>query len=149
MHRDLKIENILLTSLHEPHIKLADFGFATRISPDQLLTTRIGSIEYMAPEIILSQPYDGSKSDIWALGVILFAMLFGELPFNFEPGQSPKNLYHKICRCEFQFPDSPADEYENNIYLSEHARDLISGMLTSASKRLTIDEIFEHPFTIL
>jgi serine/threonine protein kinase len=130
-HRDLKIENVLLTSTEDPHIKLTDFGFATRLVPIhpqspttsttpptesstastfpevQPLAARCGSEEYAAPEVVLAQPYDARKTDIWALGVILFAMIYGELPFVVEPGQRSRVMYHKIARLEYKFPDVP------------------------------------------
>lgn len=66
VHRDLKPENILLDGDH--NIKLADFGFSKEFSENQL-TTFCGTVSYMAPEILRSQPYDGPKVDIWSLGV--------------------------------------------------------------------------------
>ncbi|XP_060582113.1 serine/threonine-protein kinase MARK1-like isoform X2 [Ruditapes philippinarum] len=82
VHRDLKCENVLLDK--ELNLKITDFGFSTRFVPGQssLLKTSCGSYAYTAPEVIKQKPYDGTKSDIWSLGIILFAMLNGRLPFN-------------------------------------------------------------------
>ncbi|KAJ3415772.1 hypothetical protein HDV05_004236 [Chytridiales sp. JEL 0842] len=158
-HRDLKIENVLLTSTETPHIKLADFGFAVRLLPPtpptegtddgvSLLTARCGSEEYAAPEIVLAQPYDGRKTDIWALGVILFAMMTGELPFIVEPGQKPRVMYHKIARLEYHFPETSA-EAEKGKELSEEekmGRDLVKAVFQGPKGRITIKEMLEHPF---
>ncbi|KAJ3220022.1 hypothetical protein HDU67_007755 [Dinochytrium kinnereticum] len=140
-HRDLKIENVLLTSISDTRlpipidtppplrIKLTDFGLAV-VLPEGVETNpslalqeqRCGSEEYAAPEVILAQPYDPRRTDVWSLGVILFAMITGELPFSVEPGQRPKAMYHRIARVQYAFPnaslirmgiaDSPAADLE-------------------------------------
>ncbi|KAK3710167.1 hypothetical protein QZH41_010564, partial [Actinostola sp. cb2023] len=82
VHRDLKCENILIDDNNV--IKISDFGFATR-SPSnrsKLLETFCGSYAYAAPEILQAQKYDGKFADVWSLGVILYAMLCGKLPYN-------------------------------------------------------------------
>ncbi|XP_028513638.1 testis-specific serine/threonine-protein kinase 5, partial [Exaiptasia diaphana] len=82
VHRDLKCENILIDDNNV--IKISDFGFATR-SPSnktKYLETFCGSYAYAAPEILQAQKYDGKAADVWSLGVILYAMLCGKLPFN-------------------------------------------------------------------
>ena len=63
------------------NVKLADFGLSTFQSKDHLLRTACGSPNYVAPEVLLRHPYDGSKADMWSCGIVLFALLFGELPF--------------------------------------------------------------------
>src|SRR6187402_891099 len=79
-HRDLKPENILLTKNLD--IKIADFGMAAlHQSPDHKLKTSCGSPHYAAPELIKGSTYRGNGVDIWSMGVILYAMLSGELPF--------------------------------------------------------------------
>ncbi|KAJ3333434.1 protein kinase, AMP-activated, alpha 2 catalytic subunit [Blyttiomyces sp. JEL0837] len=169
-HRDLKIENILLTGSDPRHVKLTDFGFAARLlpagspldSPVPLQTMRCGSEEYAAPEVIMSQPYDGRKTDVWAMGVILFAMLTGELPFSLEPGQRPRTMYHKIARAEYRFPEPPTvpnvssdDGVSSTRTLmmsleareESLARDLVKQILVATPKnRPWIKEVLKHPF---
>ena len=81
VHRDLKCENILLDE--QMNVKVCDFGFAALVqSPTVNLTTHCGSYAYAAPEILTNKPYVGAQSDVWSLGVILYAMTVGRLPFN-------------------------------------------------------------------
>lgn len=94
-HRDIKLENIILTTdlcalqpltpsrlPPGPLLKLSDFGLSRFIDPSSpLLETRCGSEEYAAPELIMGKKYDGRKTDVWALGVVLYALLSGILPF--------------------------------------------------------------------
>jgi len=80
VHRDLKLENVLLDS--QQNIRIIDFGLAVSIrSHQQILTSYCGTPEYQAPEIHKKQPYKGPPTDIWSLGVMLHALVMGELPF--------------------------------------------------------------------
>jgi BR serine/threonine kinase len=129
-HRDLKPENILLDSCER--IKLADFGFA-RWSRSSVSTTSCGSPHYAAPEVIRGLLYDGRRADIWSLGVILFALICGYLPFD-DP--SIRVTLRKVKKGEFTFPPGvPAD-----------IADLIRKIVTvDPDRRLTIPEIKAHP----
>lgn len=77
VHRDLKCENLLLDS--HMRLKISDFGFARKCNGN--LKTFCGSFAYAAPEVILGNPYNGPLADIWSMGVILYAMVTGRLPF--------------------------------------------------------------------
>jgi len=99
IYRDLKPENILLDE--EGHVKLTDFGLSKIISDvDASTSTFCGTTEYLAPEVIRHQPY-GTAVDWWALGILVFEMLFGQTPFADE--NRPK-LFQNICKQEPQFP---------------------------------------------
>ncbi|CDQ63045.1 unnamed protein product [Oncorhynchus mykiss] len=87
VHRDLKAENLLLD--HNLNIKIADFGFSNLFSRGQLLKTWCGSPPYAAPELFEGKEYDGPKVDIWSLGVVLYVLVCGALPFD---GSTLQNL---------------------------------------------------------
>lgn len=83
VHRDVKLENLLVTGKSESGdilIKLTDFGFVTSLKPGEKATLTVGSPKYMSPEIMTRKPYD-YKCDVWALGVLTFILLSGDIPF--------------------------------------------------------------------
>jgi serine/threonine protein kinase len=81
VHRDIKLENIRYNE-QTGTVKLLDFGFATFYNSTKFLATNCGSPCYAAPEIFDNQPYIGTAADIWSLGVCLFGMVTGALPFD-------------------------------------------------------------------
>ena len=83
IHRDLKLENILIKSLSEKSIvvKVSDFGLSALTSPSQDSKEKLGTLHYVAPEILESKVYDNSV-DVWSLGVIMYALLSGSFPFD-------------------------------------------------------------------
>lgn len=131
-HRDLKPENILLD--HNYNIKLADFGLCHSSAAQALLRTPCGSPFYAPPEVISCQEYDGFKGDVWSLGVVLFAMSTGTLPWN---QLQPPGLYKQISNGEYLVPPE----------LTPQLRHLITSMMTvSPSLRISVDQIFEFPW---
>ena len=133
-HRDIKPENLLLTE--NKIIKIIDFGLSNEYS--DFLTTQCGSPCYAAPEMIRGMKYNGLMIDLWACGIILFAMLCGYLPFD---DRDNNILFRKILQCKLEFPN------ENETLLSDEAKDLIKRILTpNPLKRIKIDEILCHPF---
>lgn len=80
IHRDLKLENILLDK--KRNAKLSDFGFTRECETRSLLETVCGTTVYMAPELIEKKMYDGFKIDVWSLGIILYTLLYGGMPFD-------------------------------------------------------------------
>ena len=134
VHRDLKPENLLLTKDHI--LKIIDFGLSNYFKQNQhdLLETPCGSPCYASPEMLSGENYDGFKIDIWATGIILFAMLCGFLPFDHKDNDK---LFMKILECKIQYPKG----------LSSEAKDLIRKILVpDPMKRITIGEIKKHPF---
>ncbi|EKD14605.1 uncharacterized protein L3040_000129 [Drepanopeziza brunnea f. sp. 'multigermtubi'] len=132
-HRDLKPENILLNSQME--IKLADFGMAAlHQAPGHKLETSCGSPHYAAPELIMGKAYRGDLVDIWAIGVVLYAMLAGYLPFD-NPG-SITQLMTQIKSGRYEMPED----------ISEDAKSLIHRMLqVNPKNRIQMSQIWKHP----
>jgi MAP/microtubule affinity-regulating kinase len=92
----VKLENILLDET-KTVVKMIDFGFSTCIPHERKVKIFCGTPSYMAPEIVSKTEYSGPPADIWALGVLLFALLCGRFPFK---GQNDKELYSHICTKE-------------------------------------------------
>jgi serine/threonine protein kinase len=113
-HRDLKPENLLLDK--HRNVKIADFGMASIQVPSKMLETSCGSPHYASPEVILGIKYDGTCADVWSCGVILYALITGNLPFDDE---NIRKLLTKVKSGVFSIPN----------YVSEKARDLISNMI--------------------
>ena len=135
-HRDLKPENLLLDG--HKNIRVADFGMAAwqKSSSTGMLKTACGSPHYAAPEVIAGTPYNGSASDIWSCGVILFALLAGKLPFDDD---DLATLLEKVKIAKFEIP----------AHIDRQAKHLISRMLEKdVQKRITMPEILAHPFFV-
>ncbi|KAI0352375.1 Pkinase-domain-containing protein [Trametes cingulata] len=131
-HRDLKPENLLLAA--DRTIKVADFGMAIWQSAGNMLQTACGSPHYAAPEVIAGHAYDGTASDVWSCGVILYALLAGRLPFDDE---DLPTLLEKVKIGKFTMPSD----------VPPRAQDLIRRMLTKdVRRRITVPEILRHPF---
>ena len=131
VHRDLKCENLLLDS--QLRLKLSDFGFARTFERGKMLETYCGSYAYAAPEVILGEPYDGEAADIWSIGVILYAMVVGKLPFK---DSDVKTLLGDVAT-KLVFPNRVTQECNN----------LIRKILTFASKdRISLETIAKHPW---
>ncbi|KAJ1306225.1 hypothetical protein OPQ81_010932 [Rhizoctonia solani] len=131
-HRDLKPENILLDK--NMNIKIADFGMAALEVANGMLETSCGSPHYASPEIVAGKAYHGASSDIWSCGVVLYALLTSRLPFD-DP--DIRVLLHKVKIGKFRMHDG----------ISPVAKDLIKRMLVvDPEKRITIQQIFRHPF---
>ncbi|KAL3815162.1 hypothetical protein ACJIZ3_016430 [Penstemon smallii] len=132
-HRDLKPENLLLDAFGI--LKVSDFGlsaFSKQVREDGLLHTACGTPNYVAPEVLTSKGYDGTASDVWSCGVILFVLMAGYLPFD-EPNITA--LYRRIHRADFSIPS----------WFSSSARNLIKRILDpNPLTRMTIPEILEN-----
>ncbi|QLQ81455.1 hypothetical protein HG537_0F02160 [Torulaspora globosa] len=139
VHRDLKLENLLLDK-HE-NLVITDFGFVNEFfAHNELMKTSCGSPCYAAPELVVSsKPYEARKADIWSCGVILYAMLAGYLPWDDDPknpdGNDIAKLYHYITRTPLKFPE----------YVTPLPRDLLRRILCpDPKKRITMRNIEKH-----
>ncbi|KAI9106189.1 kinase-like domain-containing protein [Phlyctochytrium arcticum] len=130
VHRDLKLENILLTD--ELTVKLIDFGFTRQVNTGNLLDTYCGSVAYAAPEMISGKQYSGPHADVWSLGVIVFTLLCGYLPFDDD---NESTVRRKILNLDYDLPD----------FLSETTKDLIQRMLKIRGlDRIPIKDMLKH-----
>lgn len=131
VHRDLKAENLLL-SADLKCVKLADFGFSNYYSHTDLLSTWCGSPPYAAPELFEGKHYSGPKADIWSLGVVLYVLVCGALPFD---GHTLQSLRSRVLAGKFRIP----------YFMSCDCEHLIRHMLiTDPDKRFTIAQIKSH-----
>ncbi|MCJ1386943.1 hypothetical protein MMC17_010072 [Xylographa soralifera] len=163
VHRDIKLENVLVNlpisaipsicdwqTYPTPIVTLTDLGLGRLIPqpPESpLLTTRCGSEDYAAPELLMGQEYDGRATDSWALGVLLYAMMEGRLPFDPIPGgrrQSPTS--HRIARCEWswiKWADADGEWDAQKGTELEGARECVEGLLKRARTRWSLDVVDE------
>lgn len=132
LHRDIKLDNVLLTSSFL--IKIADFGVSKIVKPGQVLYEQCGTPAYIAPEVIKGDGYSGFQADIWNLGILLYAMVTGTVPFK---SNSIDELHSLILKGDWNFP-------EGNT-LSSELKDLLRKILVlDPVKRLDEDGILEH-----
>jgi len=144
-HRDLKLENILIVDKEPPdgslQVKIADFGLSDFYRPGAHVRTNCGSLSYLAPEVFRGTSNAGPPLDVWAMGVILFALVCGRLPFEGSDlrnnGCPPKEsvIRKRVTQCQYKIDET----------LTPEARDLIRRMLKlDPSERATVPEIFGH-----
>lgn len=136
MHRDLKLENLLFCSPDSDELKAIDFGIAGIQCPTNCDNMNIGSLHYMAPEVLAGKVTRVSTSvDIWAMGIILYKMLFGSVPFH---GKAPNDVISAIVYKDLVFP--------YNTY-SEEVIALITLMLDKNNEsRPRITDVEYHPW---
>ncbi|XP_037992905.1 MAP/microtubule affinity-regulating kinase 3 isoform X10 [Motacilla alba alba] len=129
VHRDLKAENLLLDA--DMNIKIADFGFSNEFTVGNKLDTFCGSPPYAAPELFQGKKYDGPEVDVWSLGVILYTLVSGSLPFD---GQNLKELRERVLRGKYRIP----------FYMSTDCENLLKRFLVlNPTKRGTLEQIMK------
>uniref|UniRef100_A0A8C8JAF0 non-specific serine/threonine protein kinase n=1 Tax=Oncorhynchus tshawytscha TaxID=74940 RepID=A0A8C8JAF0_ONCTS len=127
VHRDLKAENLLLDA--DMNIKIADFGFSNEFTLGSKLDTFCGSPPYAAPELFQGKKYDGPEVDVWSLGVILYTLVSGSLPFD---GQNLKELRERVLRGKYRIP----------FYMSTDCENLLKKLLVlNPGKRSSLEQI--------
>lgn len=134
VHRDLKIENVMITKNGE--IKLIDFGLSNLYNKSKRLHTFCGSLYFAAPELLKAQPYIGPEIDIWSFGVILYVLVCGKVPFDDE---NSSVLHEKIKRGKVTYPS----------FLSIEIISLLTKMLVvNPQNRASLREVVNHHWMI-
>ncbi|ESN99549.1 hypothetical protein HELRODRAFT_84170, partial [Helobdella robusta] len=129
LHRDLKAENLLLDE--DLNVKIADFGFSNEFTVGTKLDTFCGSPPYAAPELFQGKKYDGPEVDVWSLGVILYTLVSGSLPFD---GQNLKELRERVLRGKYRIP----------FYMSTDCENLLKKFLVlNPLKRTSLDAVLK------
>jgi len=139
VHRDLKLENLLLTKKDALEIKLADFGLS-KVYTGEAMQTACGTPYYVAPEILIGDGYN-KKIDTWAAGVLLYVLLSGRLPFS---GETDVDLFRAIIEGELVWKKPQFDS------VSAEAKDLIQKLITKdVDARFDAEQALKHPFIVV
>ena len=134
VHRDIKLDNILIDL--DNNIKICDFGVSRIVNKNDIMLEQCGTPAYIAPEILLNKGYEGFAVDVWSCGVVLYAMLSGNVPFK---GADLKELNNIIISGKYQ----PIED------ISKEASHLLRNLLEiEPSKRITIENILNHPWLL-
>jgi serine/threonine protein kinase len=138
LHRDIKLENLLIDE--EGNVKICDFGVSQLLNePTDLVKDQCGTPAYMAPEVFeCTTEFSGYKADVWSLGICLFAMLCGMVPFK---GRNISELKQSIISETLKYSGDAKQK------LSREVRNLVKIMLRKdPSERATIDQVLRHPW---
>ncbi|CAI4038004.1 hypothetical protein SMKI_04G3430 [Saccharomyces mikatae IFO 1815] len=134
VHRDLKIENIMISDSSE--IKIIDFGLSNLYDSRKQLHTFCGSLYFAAPELLKAHPYTGPEVDVWSFGVVLFVLVCGKVPFDDE---NSSVLHEKIKQGKVEYPQ----------HLSIEVISLLSKMLVvDPKRRATLKQVVEHHWMV-
>lgn len=169
VHRDIKLENVLVNLAPQelsnrsidwqtyPYsvTTLTDLGLSRRVAEDEKLTTRCGSEDYAAPEVIMGLEYDGRATDAWSLGVLLYALLESRLPFDPPPGVADAHRMrsrtsHRIARVEWQWFKYAGDDGDHESNEEQFkaaglfgAMEITEGLLKRSRTRWPLEKVAE------
>ena len=118
VHRDLKLENVLFKSQTDLLIKIIDFGIAGVCVGSKKDKVDAGSIAYMCPEVLKGDSETSPMIDVWAIGCMFYAMLYGHLPFW---GDTEEEFVNKIINAPLKF--------DVDVPVTKEAKDILRGML--------------------
>ncbi|KAL1763400.1 sperm motility kinase Z-like [Sigmodon hispidus] len=132
VHHDLKPDNVMVDG--HGKVKIIDFGLGDRFRPGQKLERRCGAFQFMPPEVLLGFPYEGPKVDMWSLGVLLYYMVTGTVPYG---GIALSELKRQVLKGKYDIP----------YHLSKDLRSLISQLLSGNERlRPNVWDILAHPW---
>jgi serine/threonine protein kinase len=138
IHRDIKLDNIFFKDTVDgvPYLVVGDFGFSKLLQPGEMLEKPMGTLHYLAPELINKEPYS-FPVDVWAFGVTLYIVLVGKLPYDGD--EITGEYYSDVINENIDV------ENENFTLLSESAQELILSCLsTKPDERITFEGIVAH-----
>jgi len=117
-------------------VKIADFGVSKQVRTGEIMREQCGTPAYIAPEIIRDRGYSGFKADLWSAGVVLYAMLYGTVPFK---ANNMQDLHKLILAAKYNLKDE----------ISDSAKSLLRALLEpDPVKRLTIKQVLTHPWMV-
>jgi len=135
VHRDVKLDNILLNV--DGTVKLCDFGVSKQVKEGEIMNEQCGTPAYIAPEILRDKGYTGFAVDVWSLGVCLYAMLYGTVPFK---ANNMSELHQLILKAKYSMKDEKAE-------VSDEAKGLIRALLDpDCQKRPSLKQVKKHPW---
>lgn len=139
-HRDLKPENILMTDdTDDATAKLVDFGLSKIVGPSEKCNDPFGTLSYVAPEVLLQKPYDKSV-DLWSLGIIIYLLLSGTLPFDDD---DDREIARQTIHDEVDF------SYHIWKKVGSDVKEMIKKLLEKDKKdRMTLEEVLQHPWIV-
>jgi len=136
VHRDVKLENLMYDSSSNDTVKIIDFGFATKLTEGAKLTETVGTLQYVAPEVLLNQEYD-EKADVWSFGTVMYTLLTGTPLF----GGSRREIMKR---------KTSGKVYYSTYFrtkLSEDAKEFTRLLLNiDPEARPTAEEALKHPW---
>lgn len=136
VHRDLKLENVLFKTEGDLLVKVVDFGIAGVCAGSRKDKVDAGSIAYMPPETFKSQAMTSPAIDVWAIAVMLYAMLYGHLPFF---GQNEDEFIEKIIHAPLKF--------DSEVPVTQECREMMKGMMhKDPEKRLQLIDVMNLPY---
>jgi len=155
-HRDLKLENTLLSYLDVdgemfPTLKICDFGFANYFEADAILFTNLGTPPYMSPEVIRSNDgYSGIAADVWSCGVFLYAMLMGTFPFKFQDSGNDTMEFRDLWIQQTKYKWDDQKHTKRLIrFISPEAKDMLDQIFQPDKQaRVSIPKIRQHPWML-
>lgn len=140
IHRDLKPDNLMMTERSvSAEIKIMDFGLSKIMHHDEKVADGFGTLSFVAPEVLIRKPYN-TKVDVWSLGVTIFNLLSGDLPFD-DPSDNEEVIARKVVYSDI--------EYKSKVWekISKEAKSLIKEcLLKDPEKRITISKFLNHPW---